>query len=1021
MKRRSAVGNKRKNKAVTEIIGTMLLLGISVSLFTIVYISVLSVPSTPPTPSANIVCEVSGENLTFFHVGGTALSENTRILLTVDGEDTSATVVVKNNMSSDARADRKWGFGEQVKYFNSSFFGRQVSFSIVDIDTNSIVTTGTISINPIITFVQNIIPYAQTGSSVDLSAASKGEDPDNVTLWYRWTGFWQDSFTNDDAHVSSYHNMSFDEGDYVVVNRSGAGENIIHYVNKTSDDYSPSEKGTHSNFDNMTEKDGDYDTLTEENTGIDFLHYVNKTSDDYSPSEKGTHSNIPGQQEGPDGIFDALTETEGASWLTPTNIEDCYDVGGSTANAMDDNTNTYWQHNYNHDHWIEFDMGQTYSISRARIYQSSSWYYYRWGAGGTVSVYVSDDPDAWGSAVTTGWNAAAGSGWQSTTFPSKSGRYVRLEEVGGYNRNYHLMYEFDAYCFGSCELDLEVQWTNVDHDETNERLSIYLKNGSNTHSLDCSGGYMKVGNGNVDWGSTTGTISFWVKLDTVDGRPWGQSNSMETRFEDNKLKLDWGYSYPMMVSDTIFTTDKWYFIAIVWNENANELYLYIGDEDNPPTVDVSDTNWYYSVSDVSVDENNFMKSGSGYSDPIYGYGDDLRYWDTDRSLTEIQNDYKTELTGSESDLKSYFKLNNNFDDIGLDNNDGSGSGSYSFSSDAPFGAPPTENIRVDVWNGSDWENVFPYLEDGWNNASVSSWLNSDTFTIRFKGTNELSDNIQDSWHIDCSLLHLWSVSNYELDLEVQWTDINYNLNLINEKLCIFAGTVGDENLSVQVWNTASPAGWDTVISNLSSGWNNESIKEWLTSPTFTIRYNASNETSDSTSQDSWKIDVALLHLWEPGTGIYYKGNITSILITKTNNNDWNMFYADVNNTVNSTFSILDENGVPMPGYQDLDGNGNDISSIGTNKLKLFGSFDGAVRLNSWNATLVGEDWTEYSSIDEDGTDGWSWNDFSFEDINEGFSLFYWFYSIGKKSGWPDENIPRSPNYDATCKYVEAYT
>src|SRR3990172_5927147 len=61
---------------------------------------------------------------------------------------------------------------------------------------------------------------------------------------------------------------------------------------------------------------------------------------------------------------------------------------------------------------------------------------------------------------------------------------------------------------------------------------------SNTYSFDATGGYMNIGNAN--WGSTTGTISFWIRWDSVAGRPWGQHDNMEMRISGSNLVLDWG-------------------------------------------------------------------------------------------------------------------------------------------------------------------------------------------------------------------------------------------------------------------------------------------------------------------------------------------------------------------------------------------------------------------------------------------------------------------------------------------------
>lgn len=77
----------------------------------------------------------------------------------------------------------------------------------------------------------------------------------------------------------------------------------------------------------------------------------------------------------------------------------------------------------------------------------------------------------------------------------------------------------------------------------------------------------------------------------------------------------------------------------------------------------------------------------------------------------------------------------------------------------------SEDLQVDVWDGSTWENLLADLSSGWNNVSVSSYLDSPTFTIRFKGGDETSDAVQDSWNIDATLLHVWPAENLYQSLQ----------------------------------------------------------------------------------------------------------------------------------------------------------------------------------------------------------------------------------------------------------------
>jgi hypothetical protein len=70
------------------------------------------------------------------------------------------------------------------------------------------------------------------------------------------------------------------------------------------------------------------------------------------------------------------------------------------------------------------------------------------------------------------------------------------------------------------------------------------------------------------------------------------------------------------------------------------------------------------------------------------------------------------------------------------------------------GAASGEGLRVDVWTGS-WTSLTT-LNVGWNNVTVSSYLTSEEFTIRFVGETETGDITQDYWTIDATLLHCWT-------------------------------------------------------------------------------------------------------------------------------------------------------------------------------------------------------------------------------------------------------------------------
>ena len=564
---------------------------------------------------------------------------------------------------------------------------------------------------------------------------------------------------------------------------------------------------------NLTADDGSYMTFRSYFSGTDLSDFVDSNSSnvDSLPNE-GTQSNFTAQRYGPDAVYDALTEKNTGSnsssfgsstSSTYTTISASYMYGSVFTSPADAEgatvQNITWYGRGN------FGSGN----SKALLVLASTRELLAVSNPVAFSTTAQERTNAFSSPPTISANTAYilmmifdvstrfyyGSGSLNQGYYDTSNSYAtptNPTDAANNNNQYRIRAAYEMP--ENYELDIEVQWTSVDYDETNEVLAIYADQETNTHSLDANGGYMTVG-GSADWGSVTGTISFWIKWDAVGGRPWGQHDNMETRISGTYLVLDWGGS-DTLTSGTSFTSGNWYFIAIVWDENTDDLYLYVGDQTNPPALDASDGAWSLAVSTAGVTENDFMASKGGV-EPANGHGDDLRYWNTDRSLANIQSDYDTEVTGSEANLRSYFKLNNNFDDAGPNNNDGSGSGSYSFQADTPFGGS-AETIRVDVWTGSSWQNVFTDLADGWNNVSISSYLSSQTFTIRFKGGVETSDTPQDSWNIDAAILHVWS-NEYTSEVEFtgsanteNWSQLNWTANT--------AWTVGSISVTIQLYN-----------------------------------------------------------------------------------------------------------------------------------------------------------------------------------------------------------------------------
>jgi len=166
------------------------------------------------------------------------------------------------------------------------------------------------------------------------------------------------------------------------------------------------------------------------------------------------------------------------------------------------------------------------------------------------------------------------------------------------------------------------------------------------------------------------------------------------------------------------------------------------------------------------------------------------------------------------------------------------------------------------FNGADWNDIYDLgsseSEDEWlhyQDKITDSQYFKSTFKIRW--TADTNENNDDCWVDFVTVKKEASPINYELDLEAQWTSVDYDED--NEWLSIFCAEMGNEPLLVDVWNS-SGNDWQEDVLTLSEGWNSIDVSSYLVSSTFTIRFRGGTETAD-TNQDTWEIDTTFLYLW----------------------------------------------------------------------------------------------------------------------------------------------------------------
>jgi len=131
---------KRTDDAVSEIVGTVLLLMIAVAVFSGIYIIVLTPPSDIPQPFVTITGKMEGTNIILTHRGGDSLPLSSLLSVTV-GDSTNSTIV-GDCLDSASKDDGRWNIGEKLKYSLGSIANQEVRVLITDVDSHSALFIG---------------------------------------------------------------------------------------------------------------------------------------------------------------------------------------------------------------------------------------------------------------------------------------------------------------------------------------------------------------------------------------------------------------------------------------------------------------------------------------------------------------------------------------------------------------------------------------------------------------------------------------------------------------------------------------------------------------------------------------------------------------------------------------------------------------------------------------------------------------------------------------------------------------
>ena len=142
---------QKQDDGVSEIVGTILLLGFAIALFVLVQIMALNFPFNEPDPSVRISAVIDMDStapnndiVILVHQGGESLSLDTKTIFVIqDGAPytTTAGAIIDPDTSN---GDDSWNIGEKLLYGPYNLAGKEVRITVVDVVTNSVIMQGTV-------------------------------------------------------------------------------------------------------------------------------------------------------------------------------------------------------------------------------------------------------------------------------------------------------------------------------------------------------------------------------------------------------------------------------------------------------------------------------------------------------------------------------------------------------------------------------------------------------------------------------------------------------------------------------------------------------------------------------------------------------------------------------------------------------------------------------------------------------------------------------------------------------------
>ena len=143
---------KRANLGVSDVVAVIMLLGMTVALFSVVSIVVLSYPFSPNPPTANLVGFIGeNNNIILEHRGGEDIGLDAKIIVTIgDSERYQMNISDGYILSNNSKNNNLWNIGENIiidpsiDLPNIDISTTKVDITVVDANSDSVILMGTL-------------------------------------------------------------------------------------------------------------------------------------------------------------------------------------------------------------------------------------------------------------------------------------------------------------------------------------------------------------------------------------------------------------------------------------------------------------------------------------------------------------------------------------------------------------------------------------------------------------------------------------------------------------------------------------------------------------------------------------------------------------------------------------------------------------------------------------------------------------------------------------------------------------